>query len=150
MGSHADAVTALGRSQPAARKYFQPMFVKEKVQFVSKQPGSVKVTIRLLKWWRDQQEWSCALTRPSDEILEAIAIYSAQQSKPKTQAQAIANCMSLMSRFDSLRIMWTAHYQRDDVWAPLFIQRPLLMDPVNPFCNLADPKKFDARDLMCM
>ena len=44
-------------------------------------PGAVKVTIRLMKWWREQQEWECELTRPSDELLELIALHDARQGE---------------------------------------------------------------------
>jgi len=93
--------------------------VKERTQFVAKQPGHVKVTIRLLKWWRDQQSWSCALTRPSDAILELVAIYVAQQSGKTAQAQMIANCMSVLARFTQLRVVWSNFYDKSDAWAPL-------------------------------
>ena len=77
--NYVKTVQALGALGPYARKPFEPSFVKERTQFVAKQPGHVKVTMRLLKWWRDQQAWSCALTRPSDFALELIAIYASQQ-----------------------------------------------------------------------
>merc|ERR550537_2043329 len=124
--SYASTVQALGASGPEARKPFEASFVKERTQFVAKQPGNVKVTIRLLKWWRDQQQWSCALTRPSDYVIELIAIYA---------------------RFDQLRVMWSNYYDQKDVWSPLMMQRPLLMDPVNPFSNIVDPQDFDSREL---
>jgi len=146
--TYAETVQALGRLGPHARKPFEPSFVKERTQFVAKQPGHVKVTIRLLKWWREQQAWSCALTRPSDYVLELVAIYAAQQCGKVTQAQMIANCMSLLSRFDHLRVVWSNFYEASDVWAPLMKQKPLLMDPVNPFTNVADPQDLDARELM--
>jgi len=147
--SHAEAVAALRAEQSAeARKYYAPSFVKEKSQFVGKQPGQVKVTIRLLRWWRDQQSWSSALTRPSDEVLELLAIYSALQTKPRDQSQAVANAMSLMARFSELRIVWSNYYKKEDIWTPLMSHRPLLMDPVNPFVNAADPQSFDPKELM--
>jgi len=146
--TYAEAVQALGCLGPHARKPYESSFVKERTQFVAKQPGHVKVTIRLLKWWRDQQTWSCALTRPSDYVLELVAIYAAQQCGKVTQAQMIANCMSLLSRFDHMRVVWSNFYDANDVWAPLMKQKPLLMDPVNPFVNVADPQDFDARELM--
>ena len=105
--SYVKTVQALGALGPYARKPFEPSFVKERTQFVAKQPGHVKVTMRLLKWWRDQQAWSCALTKPSDFVLELIAIYASQQCGKVTQAQMIANCMSLLSRFDQLRVVWS-------------------------------------------
>jgi len=146
-GSYAATVQALGRLGPHARKPYEPSFVKERTQFVTKQPGHVKVTIRLLKWWRDQQSWSCALTRPSDAILELVAIYVAQQCGKTQQAQMIANCMSVLARFDQLRVEWSNIYDKSDAWAPLMLQKPLLMDPVNPFNNVADPQDFDAREM---
>merc|ERR1719352_985977 len=86
---YASTVQALGAQGPGARKPFESSFVKEQTQFVAKQPGNVKVTIRLLKWWREQQAWSCALTKPSDYILELVAIYAYQQCGKLTQAQMI-------------------------------------------------------------
>jgi len=146
--NYVKTVQALGALGPYARKPFEPSFVKERTQFVAKQPGHVKVTMRLLKWWRDQQAWSCALTRPSDFALELIAVYASQQCGKVTQAQMVANCMSLLSRFDQLRVVWSNYYDPSDVWSPLMLQKPLLMDPVNPFSNVADPQDFDARELM--
>merc|ERR1719235_1392948 len=114
------------------------------------QPDQVKVTMRLLKWWRNQQRWSSPLTTPSDEILELIAVYSALQTKPRDQKMAIANAMSLMARFTELRIVWSNYYSKEDIWSPLLQQRPLLMDPVNPYLNVADPQRFDASELMSL
>jgi hypothetical protein len=145
--SYASTVQALGASGPEARKPFEASFVKERTQFVAKQPGNVKVTIRLLKWWRDQQQWSCKLTRPSDYLIELIAIYAYQQCGKLSQSQMIANCMSIFARFDQLRVMWSNYYDQKDVWSPLMMQRPLLMDPVNPFSNIVDPQDFDSREL---
>merc|ERR550514_1624902 len=145
-----EVIQAIGQQHPDTRKHFKTALVKEQVQFVSKQPGQVKVTMRLLKWWRNQQRWSSALATPSDEIMELIAVYSALQTKPRDQKMAIANAMSLMARFDELRIVWSNYYGKEDIWSPLLNQRPLLMDPVNPFVNVADPQTFDARELMTL
>merc|ERR1719387_133368 len=148
--SHAEVVEVLSKQGPDMRKYYATSLVKDKVQFISKQPGQVKVTMRLLKWWRDQQQWSSSLTTPSDDVLELIAVYSAAQTKPADQGTAIANAMSLLARFEELRIVWSNHYTREDVWLPLLQQRPLLMDPANPFVNVADPQAFDCRELMAL
>jgi len=146
--SYAQTVQALGEQGPEARRLYGASLVEQRTQFISRQPSAVKVTIRLLKWWRDQQEWSNKLVRPTDEILELMAVYSAVQTRPTDQRQAIANVMSLLARFDELRIVWSNYYNKEDVWAPLLRQRPLLMDPVNPFVNIAEPQVFDARELM--
>jgi len=146
--SYGEALDALRTQNPGTRQLMAAAFAKERVQFIAKQPGQVKVTMRLLKWWRDQQDWSSAFTRPSDDLLELLAVYSAVQTKPADQHVAIANAMSLMARFEELRVVWSNYYRKDDIWAPLLHQRPLLMDPTNPYVNVADPQDFDASELM--
>jgi len=148
--SYAKVIQAIGSQGPEVRKHYMPSLVQERTQFIAKQPGHVKVTIRLLKWWRDQQEWSNKLLCPSDEVLELVAVYSAVQSKPPDQRIAIANVMLLLSQFNDLQIVWSNYYSKDDVWSPLLRQRPLLMDPTNPFVNIADPQLFDAREMMSL
>jgi len=145
-----ETVKEMGGIGPDGWKHLNTSLTKEKVMFVSKQPGQVKVTMRLLKWWRDQQQWTSEHTTPSDDILELIAVYSALQSKPKDQRTSIANAMSLMARFNELRIVWSNYYSKEEIWAPLIQQRPLLMDPVNPYVNVADPQMFDANELMSL
>lgn len=146
--SHAAALHALAALHPDARRTLSAAYVKERSQFVAKQPGQVKVTMRLLKWWRNQQAWSSEVARPSDELLELLAIYSAVRSRPMDQREAIANIMSLMSRLDELRIVWSNFYAQEDVWTPLLHHRPLVMDPADPFVNVADPQIFDPNELM--
>jgi len=145
-----ETVKEMGALGPDGWKHLNTALSKEKSMFVSKQPGQVKVTMRLLKWWRDQQQWTSEYTTPSDDVLELIAVYSALQSKPKDQRTSIANAMSLLARFNELRIVWSNYYGKEDIWAPLIQQRPLLMDPVNPYVNVADPQTFDASELMSL
>lgn len=155
-GSYAEAVQqTLGQpnsSSPARYKFLAAALAEERVQFIARQPAPVKVTIRLLKWWRDQQPWSTPLTRPSDDVLELMAVYAAaQQTTPAAdQSAAVASVMVLLARFEELRIVWSNYYKKTDVWAPLLRHRPLLMDPVNPQVNIADPQAFDARELMSL
>jgi len=148
--SYAKVIEAIGKQGPEVRRHYSASLVHERTQFIAKQPGHVKVTIRLLKWWRDQQEWSNKLLRPSDVIIELVSVYSAVQTRPADQRAAVANVMNLMSQFNDLRIVWSNYYSKDDVWSPLLRQRPLLMDPTNPFINIADPQLFDARELMSL
>jgi len=148
--SYAKTLETLCEQGPDARNFYSPSFAKERTQFVSRQPSSVKVTMRLVKWWRDQQQWYGHLARPSDELLELATIYSAIQTKPADQKSAIANLMSLLSRFDQMRVVWSNFYNKDDVWKPLLQQRPLLMDPTNPFVNVANPQTFDPSELITL
>lgn len=148
--SYSQTLEVLGKQDPDELSFYAPSFAKEQTQFVSRQPSSVKMTIRLMKWWRGQQQWYGRLSRPSDELLELAAIYSAVQTKPADQKEAIANLMSLLSRFTQLRVVWANYYSKDDVPGSLLRQKPLLLDPTNPFVNVADPKVFDAAELMVL
>jgi hypothetical protein len=148
--SFAKVIQSIGSQGPEVRRFYSPSLVQERTQFIAKQPGHVKVTIRLLKWWRDQQTWSNKLVRPSDDTLELLTVYSAVQTRPTDQRIAVANVMLLLSQFNDLQIVWSNYYSKEDVWAPLLRQRPLLMDPTNPFINIADPQLFDAREMMSL
>lgn len=141
-------IQTLAGVEPEFHRHFNISFVKDRTEFISRQSRFVKMTIRLLKWWRNQQEWSCKLAFPSDDILELTAVYSAVRTKSTTQRDAISNVMSLFSCFDKLKVVWSNFYRKEDVWRPLLRQRPLLMDPVNPYLNVANPQTFDACDLM--
>lgn len=146
--SYAKVIKSLGEQGLEARRFFTTTLAKESTLFISQQPKSVKVTIQLLKWWRDQQSWTEDIFRPTNEMLELMAVYSAVQTKPANQRTAIANVMALLCQFSDLRIVWSNYYSKDDVWAPLLRQRPLLMDPTNPFVNVADAQSFDSTELM--
>jgi len=146
--SYADTIQVLWQQEKDDLRFFSSALAKERTQFISRQPSSVKTTIRLMTWWRDQQQWSSDMTRPSDEILELATIYSSVQTKPSDQKMAIANVMSLLSRFSKLKVVWSNFYTKDDIPGHMLRQRPLLMDPANPFVNVADPKIFHARELM--
>jgi len=139
---------ALKQNEADARRRLGCALLKERTHFISKQPGQVKVTMRLLKWWRDQQQWSSASARPSDDLIELLVVHSACLSKPQDQQMAVTNVLALMSRFSELHVTWTNYYKKSDIWDPLLNHHPLLMDPVNPFLNVADPQMFDHRELM--
>jgi len=83
--SYASTLKFLAQEGPETRKKLGAALLKERTNFISKQPGQVKVTMRLLKWWRDQQQWSRSMSRPSDDLLELLTVYSASQSKPQDQ-----------------------------------------------------------------
>lgn len=143
-----DVYQILDQQEPDCRRRLSAALVKERTHFISKQPGQVKVTMRLMKWWRDQQQWSNTASRPSDDLIELLTVYSAIQVKPRDQQEAVKNVLALMAKFDELCIMWSNFYKKADIWEPLLQHRPLVMDPVNPYINVADPQQFDFKDLM--
>lgn len=148
--SYAETIQVLGKQAPCDQKYYAASLAKERTEFITSQPDQVKMTVRLMRCWRDQQEWSSQKTRPSDAILELMAVYSETKTKPTDEKAAIANLRHLAACFDKLRVVWKNYYQKDEVEAPLLQERPLLMDPVNPTINVADPKVFDPSELMAL
>jgi hypothetical protein len=148
--SYCATLRSIAGQGPEFHKWYAPALAKESTKFIARQASSVKTTIRLMKWWRDQQQWSKQRCLPSDELLELATVYSAIQTKPADQKTAIANTMSLLSHFSRLRVVWSNFYSKDDVPPQLLRQRPLLMDPVNPYINVADPEVFDSSELMAL
>lgn len=146
----ADVHKAMATATSEARERLAAALTKERTHFISKQSGQVKVTMRLMKWWRDQQKWTNAIARPSNDLLELLTVYSAIQSKPKDQNEAVNNVFKLMANFHDLNVTWTNFYKKSEVWAPLSQNRPLVMDPVNPYLNIADPKIFQSREMMML
>jgi len=149
-GSYQQAIQALAAvaRSPEARALLGASLTEERTQFIARQPNSVKVTIRLLEWWRNQQAWSSPKSRPSDAILELVAVYAAVQGKAQDQREAVIAAMQLLATFSRLRVTWSNYYKQGDVPAAILRQRPLLMDPVNPQLNVADPQTFDPAELM--
>uniref|UniRef100_A0A0G4HS06 2'-5'-oligoadenylate synthetase 1 domain-containing protein n=1 Tax=Chromera velia CCMP2878 TaxID=1169474 RepID=A0A0G4HS06_9ALVE len=134
-----EASAVLDKMPPSQRPFLRPSLVKEEVAFVGKQPGCVKVTIRLLKWWRSQQAWSGDLYTPSDYLLELLCIFAHQSRRPKSQREAADAVVDQMKNFRDLRVVWNVKYLAEDLWGPLTLHAPLLADPVNRFRNVADP-----------
>lgn len=146
--SYAAILRLVKEQAPRLRRHYAPAFVKEGTLFITQQPDHVRMTIQLMKWWRGQQAWSDKVFVPSDATLETLAAYSAAKSAPADQKVAVANVMALLAQFDDLEIIWSDRYSHDNVSPPLLAERPLLMDPTNPFVNLASPNTFDAYELM--
>lgn len=143
-------VKAMAKEHPGSHSFFHTLLVEQRVQFVARQPGSVKMTIRLLKWWRDQQDWDSPQKEPSNELLELVAIHVSAQSKPKDQQEAIASAMAALSNFDQISVVWSNFYSKAEVSSELLSQRPLVMDPTNPTFNVAHPEVFDCSQLVSL
>lgn len=149
--SYSDNLRALATQTTQLRANCAVSLSEARVAFIQKQPAAVLSVIRMIKWWREQQQWSEPSKKPTDEILELVTVYSALQSKPNCLSAAVTNVLSLLARFDELCIEWPANlrsYHSKDVLATTALQqRPLIMDPVDPYTNLANPQIFDSSEL---
>uniref|UniRef100_A0A0G4FWE3 Uncharacterized protein n=1 Tax=Chromera velia CCMP2878 TaxID=1169474 RepID=A0A0G4FWE3_9ALVE len=86
------------------RRLLEPLFMRDEVHLVSRQSGQVKITIRLMKWWRGQQAWSSPSAVPSDYLIELLAIQAHVATRPKDQPTAIKAVLALMASFTDLSI----------------------------------------------
>jgi len=148
-------------SPPAERFYFYPSMVRERNDFVAQQPSKVKVLIRLITWWASKQTWSSPLATPSCWLLELVVIHLCKQLEKAADAggledfdlaDRIARVFEVLARFETTKVLWAdtglAAYSSEEIWRPLLSHEPLLMDPLNPYSNLADVNAFDARELV--
>lgn len=150
-GSYSEAVAAMRSQDTSTRRVAGAALVAQKVRFVEKQPEGVKATMRLLKWWREQRQWTSDMTRPSDELLELVVAHTVNQSAPRDLCMAVSNVLSVLARFDELKVTWPLSlrcYREDDILKPLLTQRPLVLDPANPLVNVADSQSFWSEELM--
>jgi len=156
-GSYRKAINLLSVQDEDARPCYFGALEEQRTRFMDKQSAGVKTTMRLLKWWRGQRNWSSHRTRPSDLLLELLVVCSAlreqhqHQSRPSNQAAAIQAVMALIAGFNAMQVVWPEgcrFYGEADIPRTLLKQRPLLMDPVNPFVNVADTSTFDPREMV--
>eukprot|EP00929_Paragymnodinium_shiwhaense_P077718 TRINITY_DN4006_c0_g1_i1.p1 TRINITY_DN4006_c0_g1~~TRINITY_DN4006_c0_g1_i1.p1 ORF type:complete len:552 (+),score=142.82 TRINITY_DN4006_c0_g1_i1:191-1846(+) len=125
-------------------------FANEKLQLMLKQPAHVKVAIGLLKRWRNKQAWTGPLSRPEDDLLEALAVYGAAQTQSTDVDSTLASVLVSMRTLDSLCLICNFSNAKQDIWPPLLEQRPLIMDLSNPFANLAAAENFEPKQLMVL
>lgn len=150
--SYSEALQKLrGQSASTARTLGAAASVAQKVRFIDRQPVGSKAAMRLLKWWREQKQWSSHKTRPSDDLLELLVAHSVAEHPPRNLKAAVLNSLSVMSRFDEISVTWPLamrSYRDGDVSKNMLEQRPLLLDPASPFANLASPELFQPSELM--
>jgi len=145
-------------SPPAERSYFHPALVKERNDFIGRQPQRWKVLIRLMTWWISKQVWSSRLSMPSDWLVELLVVHTCQamghasSAREESIAAAVAKLMEALSSLETAKVLWTGDpgvwYSQEDIWKPLLSHEPLFMDPLNPFSNLTDASVFDVREVV--
>jgi len=138
---------------PRERKHYEASLVKDATQLVAGQPSLLKGAMRLVRWWLAQQRWGSAHKMPSAYLAELVAIHVWQlHGKMADQAQLVEHVLEFFANFGTLKVTWAetsvALYDTDAIWRPLLAQEPLLMDPTNPYANVADPAIFDCAELV--
>lgn len=151
----AHLLACLHDANPAERSYFYPAMIKERNEFVSKESEETKVLIQLMSIWLSKLGLH-GTSAPTDWMFELLVIHICRQlKKPEKEepkfdmAEMVINALETFAHFETLKVSWVdtkdARYAFEDIWKPLLSHTPLLMDPLNPFCNLADMNCFDSR-----
>ena len=152
-GGYSEALKALKHQKPeAARSGGETAFVAQRVRFVQRQPLAVKATVRMLKYWRRERQWSSDSTRPSDDMLELIAADVVGKRRPVDLRCAVDATIAALADFERLEVhAWplaSRCYREGDVPKLLLKQKPLLLDPTNPLANLADASCFQSAEMI--
>lgn len=134
--------------------YLESLFAEKRDRFFKRLPEAAQSTMRLLRWWREQQPWSSVRTRPSDELLELVAAHAVLTSSATLDlSSAIHMTMSMLGNFSQLKLTWPndiCFYSQEEIPEEVAESKPLVLDPANPFRNLADEKDFDPSEMMAL
>jgi hypothetical protein len=145
---------AIRVTPPPDRHFFLPAFVRERNALFQSQPEHVKIAISEVLCWAKQQTWSSTFRTPSDYLLSLIVLHAALLLPEMRPDEIVHQSMELFGQFDTLKVLWSdtqiPRYDLKDIWRPLLYQEPLVLDPVNPYLNVADQLGFDAKDLVSL
>lgn len=86
----------------SSRKIRAAAEAEQKFRFLRGLPEPLKMTIRMLKWWRGKWQWSGSGGQPSDELLEYVAVWSCVESQPQDLYTAVMNAIAKLARFSEL------------------------------------------------
>ncbi|XP_055298389.1 2'-5'-oligoadenylate synthase 2-like [Sitodiplosis mosellana] len=102
------------------------------VRFMKRQDGFVNEMVRIAKFWFKTLHFNDLRNRSGGKnCIELIAVYAAKQEEnmeTKSYLRSFKRFMDYLKNFDNLNI----HFETDDDK-----DRPRVMDPVNPYNNLA-------------
>lgn len=144
---------------PAAdQRYLTPSLAKDAFYLVNNQPTDVRAAMQMIRWWCGQQSWNSPLTKPPGYLLELLVVFCAERSKvgpgqPISGPAALVKAFfELCASLPTLWILWdgtgVALFEVSEVNSDLLRQAPLVVDPVNPCINVADPAYFDCSELV--
>lgn len=78
---------------------------EQTITFMQSLPEPLKMTIRVLKWWRGKWQWAASKTCPSDELLEYVAAWTANEYPPQDLYTAVMNAIATLARFAELKAL---------------------------------------------
>jgi len=154
VASRESLIGSIRAAPPAERFYFYPSMAKQRNEFIGRQTSQTKLVIRLVTWWSSKQTWSTSFSTPSDWLLELVVVHTClHPDNVNLDLPELMDCvLCALAKIEVAKVTWTdigvAAYELDEIWKPLLTHEPLVMDPLNPYCNVADVNNFDAHELV--
>ncbi|XP_067138960.1 2'-5'-oligoadenylate synthase 3-like [Centruroides vittatus] len=121
---------------------FSSSLDETQTEFIRNQSEFAHNFIRLAKFWNKTLFIKRYFSGRSS-MIEAIALYVAKEEQRKYSnvsiLRAFREFLQLMTNLDNLNIVFGEHYSFNEVDDYIRMQRPLVLDPSNPYNNLAYP-----------
>lgn len=140
----------------ADRLFLYPAMVRERNDFVGRQPLPRRVLMRLMMWWASKQLWSSASTAPSDWLLQQVALHSAQCVEQSLGGQAssssnllamVVHMMEFCTKLDTCQVTWTGISGGLPHTDSCRSNGAHFKDALNPHFDMIESTGFDTRDL---
>jgi len=150
----ASLMPAIKKTAPTSRKAFQPALRVQWVKLLQEQSDTVQRAAALLKWWSSKQGFSTTFAHPPPRMVESVALYVGATSNDLSLAQLVMKSMQVIADMGELKVRWCDELSDLSIYEPSEVQRnvrsqkPLLMDPVNPFNNLLNKRIFGVEELV--
>mmetsp|Transcript_50043 Transcript_50043/g.109423 ORF Transcript_50043/g.109423 Transcript_50043/m.109423 type:complete len:659 (+) Transcript_50043:309-2285(+) len=150
----AELLKAIKTSAPNVRKLFQSCLRLQWKKLLLRQPATVQRTARLMKWWMEHQTFSSVFHHPPPRLMEAATIYASATTQYRSISELMAATRAVLLDLPDAKITWGEGLARFSIYAPAEVQRnvrsqkPMLMDPVNPYNNLANKRIFGCEELV--
>ncbi|XP_052074431.1 2'-5'-oligoadenylate synthase 1-like isoform X2 [Mytilus californianus] len=124
--------------KPHLRKYYAKSLAKLQIEFVKPMPPKVKDLICLLKYWKYTEQ--VELTSYCIELLVIHMWRENGEPNNFTMKQLMTKVVALLVTFGESTIAFSDHYTPSDYIQELGRNRPYVLDPSNPYHDVAsDP-----------
>ncbi|XP_021959333.1 2'-5'-oligoadenylate synthase 1 [Folsomia candida] len=119
------------------RQNFSTSLAEATVSFVRAVPLNVSRIIRIAQYWDKCVDLGGARLTGRSYLIELVAMGTNLGRKPNRGLQArFSHFLHQMRTLSSACIVFTENYEESQIPADVRRQRPLILDPINPFNNL--------------
>ncbi|XP_046556577.1 2'-5'-oligoadenylate synthase 1A-like [Haliotis rubra] len=131
------------------RRLYAPCFSQKQVDFVKQAPIKVKNLIRLVKYWA-KVEVNREVKAVTSFFLELVVISHWKKNGSPfdfVTQDWFREVMTQLTDLTSLRILWPDQYDAASFY--VFPRNPVVLDPTNPYINVAPRSKHHSLVMTC-